>query len=316
MAGRHDPREAWDRRLAARRAHRGRRFVVKLVVVAVVAAVAAAVDGASSTRDPDANVVVGEPEATTTSSSSSSRDPGAARVLLNERAHLATAAVHRSRRGRRRREDASAPWLRPADAAEEEEDVDHCGSVAIDAARDKCAHVARHCGTDATDGLVDYRRLHYCVMRPHPTLSAVLLLAVVVAAFYLLGETSEERFCPVVRRLADALELSPSAAGVTLLALGNGAPDVFACLAAFSASGGGGGGSRGGTLSAVPGGDVGGGMIGATLRRVVSHPGPHTTPCARCTPFLEDFTSRRRFSPPRVTRFQSRLLASTAFNSD
>ena len=109
-------------------------------------------------------------------------------------------------------------------------------------------------------------------MRPHPTLSAVLLLAVVVAAFYLLGETSEERFCPVVRRLADALELSPSAAGVTLLALGNGAPDVFACLAAFSASGGGGGGSRGGTLSAVPGGDVGGGMIGATLRRVCVSP--------------------------------------------
>ena len=45
------------------------------------------------------------------------------------------------------------------------------------------------------------------------------------------------------------------------------------------------------------------------------HTGPHTTPFARCTPFLEDFISRR-VSPPITPRFQSQSRRTvTPFNS-
>jgi hypothetical protein len=51
---------------------------------------------------------------------------------------------------------------------------------------------------------------------------------------------------------------------------------------------------------------------GENFRRVLSHTGPHTTASAWCTPILKDFS--RRFSPPRVPRFQSRHTA-MPFNS-
>eukprot|EP00191_Tetraselmis_sp_GSL018_P024905 CAMPEP_0177627564 /NCGR_PEP_ID=MMETSP0419_2-20121207/31271_1 /TAXON_ID=582737 /ORGANISM="Tetraselmis sp., Strain GSL018" /LENGTH=507 /DNA_ID=CAMNT_0019128727 /DNA_START=708 /DNA_END=2232 /DNA_ORIENTATION=+ len=65
------------------------------------------------------------------------------------------------------------------------------------------------------------------------SLSMAVLVALVLITFYLLGETAEEYFCPVVKKLTEVLELAPNTAGVTFLAFGNGAPDVFSSLAAF-----------------------------------------------------------------------------------
>lgn len=92
--------------------------------------------------------------------------------------------------------------------------------------------VQERCG-DA-EGALDYLGFHYCVMGPGLEAASLLaLVAVVLLNFYLLGETAEEYFCVVVRKLTVDLNLAPSTAGVTFLALGNGAPDVFASLAAF-----------------------------------------------------------------------------------
>jgi len=46
-------------------------------------------------------------------------------------------------------------------------------------------------------------------------------------------------FCPSLRTIADSMKLSQNIAGVTFLAFGNGAPDVFSAIAAVGNSKGG-----------------------------------------------------------------------------
>jgi sodium/potassium/calcium exchanger 6 len=51
-------------------------------------------------------------------------------------------------------------------------------------------------------------------------------------AMYNLGSTADSYLSPALERISDKLSCSESLAGVTLLALGNGAPDVFSAIAA------------------------------------------------------------------------------------
>eukprot|EP01043_Picozoa_sp_COSAG02_P043487 COSAG02_NODE_3791_length_6225_cov_13.023996_3_plen_992_part_00 len=53
--------------------------------------------------------------------------------------------------------------------------------------------------------------------------------------FLVLGTTADNFFCPALASLSDMIGLSPRVAGVTLLALGNGAPDVFSIYASTKA---------------------------------------------------------------------------------
>lgn len=80
---------------------------------------------------------------------------------------------------------------------------------------------------------MNYVILHYCVMGGHSWISVPVLVGVLILAFYILAETAENYFSPVVRKLVEVLGLTPSVGGVTLLALGNGAPDMFASFAAI-----------------------------------------------------------------------------------
>ncbi|CAM8942046.1 unnamed protein product [Rhodiola kirilowii] len=95
----------------------------------------------------------------------------------------------------------------------------------------RCAFSLSHCNADS-DGIIDYFSLHFCTLNEAPSLSIPALAFLLILQFYVLVKTAQDYFSPVVTKLSIHLDLSPSMGAVTLLALGNGAPDVFASLAA------------------------------------------------------------------------------------
>ena len=76
-----------------------------------------------------------------------------------------------------------------------------------------------------------YLQLYYCnFSSSHPaaiTLSLVWLFNLFIA----LAIAADDFFCPSLAVISKTLRLSQNVAGVTILALGNGAPDIFSSLA-------------------------------------------------------------------------------------
>ncbi|KAH7666291.1 K+-dependent Na+:Ca2+ antiporter domain-containing protein [Dioscorea alata] len=80
-------------------------------------------------------------------------------------------------------------------------------------------------------GYINYLLVFYCICDTNTVLGYGILILWLILLFYLLGNTAASYFCSSLQGLATILKLSPSIAGVTLLSLGNGAPDVFSTIA-------------------------------------------------------------------------------------
>ncbi|CAI5702763.1 unnamed protein product [Peronospora effusa] len=81
---------------------------------------------------------------------------------------------------------------------------------------------------------IDYVHTHYCTLSGLPFLSFSLLFLWLAALFYFLGSTADGYFSPTLASLSDRLRVPHDVAGVTFLAFGNGAPDVFSAIAAYN----------------------------------------------------------------------------------
>ncbi|KAJ6858459.1 hypothetical protein NC652_040903 [Populus alba x Populus x berolinensis] len=105
--------------------------------------------------------------------------------------------------------------------------------------RSKCIYVKSHIGC-RPKGYINYLQIFYCTCGQFSMLGYIMLLLWLAVLFYLLGNTAADYFCPALESLSRLLKLSPTIAGVTLLSLGNGAPDVFASIVSFTRSSNGG----------------------------------------------------------------------------
>ncbi|XP_010266724.1 PREDICTED: cation/calcium exchanger 1-like [Nelumbo nucifera] len=104
--------------------------------------------------------------------------------------------------------------------------------------KEKCEYLRSEKGCQPK-GYINYLQIFYCICGRYPLLGCTILILWLVVLFYLLGNTAANYFCYSLERLSKTLELSPTIAGVTLLSLGNGAPDVFASIVSFMGAGSG-----------------------------------------------------------------------------
>lgn len=97
---------------------------------------------------------------------------------------------------------------------------------------DQCAFVLANC-PDEEAGVVSYLTLYYCRL-PHAKPVAFIMMTLWLALlFSTIGIAASDFFCVNLNTIASMLGMSESLAGVTLLAFGNGSPDVFSTFAAF-----------------------------------------------------------------------------------
>lgn len=100
---------------------------------------------------------------------------------------------------------------------------------------DRCAFIRTNPDCRSEGGYLDYLEGIFCHFHPSLLPLAITLYALwLLYLFLILGVTAEKFFCPNLSAISTMLKLSHNVAGVTFLAFGNGAPDIFSALVAFS----------------------------------------------------------------------------------
>lgn len=106
-----------------------------------------------------------------------------------------------------------------------------CNYTNIQNAENKCLFVH---SDDCMGTYFNLFVLHYCNLNEMIYISIPICIIVIVFCFWMLSSTSNNYLSSSLTTLADRLGLSQNIAGMTLLAFGNGAPDVISAIAASS----------------------------------------------------------------------------------
>ncbi|XP_063345191.1 mitochondrial sodium/calcium exchanger protein isoform X1 [Pelmatolapia mariae] len=124
-------------------------------------------------------------------------------------------------------------WSSPVMA--ENNNNDECDLVMNYSVADRCAFVKKTPDCSMEDGFINYLEVAFCLLPPNLTpLTIFLCIIWLFFLFIILGLAASKFFCPNLSAISSSLRLTHNVAGVTFLALGNGAPDIFSAIAAFS----------------------------------------------------------------------------------
>uniref|UniRef100_A0A8D0L9E3 Mitochondrial sodium/calcium exchanger protein n=1 Tax=Sphenodon punctatus TaxID=8508 RepID=A0A8D0L9E3_SPHPU len=100
---------------------------------------------------------------------------------------------------------------------------------------ERCAFIRTNPDCQMDGGFLNYLNGIFCIFPASLRPLAVTLYALwLFYLFIILGVTAEKFFCPNLSAISTSLRLAHNVAGVTFLAFGNGAPDVFSAVVAFS----------------------------------------------------------------------------------
>ena len=105
-----------------------------------------------------------------------------------------------------------------------------CTAAALSNATDVCAFARAACADVGAGAFGSYIAIWHCDLGGSVLTMLILALWLVVLIFAL-GTTADVYLIPQLNYLSAFLKLSPDVAGVTFLAFGNGAPDVFTGIA-------------------------------------------------------------------------------------
>eukprot|EP01091_Cochliopodium_minus_P011016 TRINITY_DN3052_c0_g1_i2.p1 TRINITY_DN3052_c0_g1~~TRINITY_DN3052_c0_g1_i2.p1 ORF type:complete len:576 (+),score=103.95 TRINITY_DN3052_c0_g1_i2:1-1728(+) len=87
------------------------------------------------------------------------------------------------------------------------------------------------------EGFINYRYLYYCSkIENQKWLSWIFFIGWILVLFIVLGTSADEYFCPALSCIVETFHIPPDIAGLTLMALGNGAPDVSGTIVAVKAN--------------------------------------------------------------------------------
>lgn len=103
--------------------------------------------------------------------------------------------------------------------------------------RDQCSYIKKHCPDDEP-GFSAYLDLYFCQLPHVKAIAFIILISWLGILFSTIGIAASDFFCINLSTIASILGMSESMAGVTLLAFGNGSPDVFSTFAAMSTNSG------------------------------------------------------------------------------
>jgi solute carrier family 24 (sodium/potassium/calcium exchanger), member 6 len=99
----------------------------------------------------------------------------------------------------------------------------------------QCAHVLKSCPPSDTVLSVQYLQAYFCTTPSLRPLTFVGLLVWLAFLFSTLGISASDFFTPNLATISQLLHIDDNVAGVTLLAFGNGSPDVFSTFSAMRA---------------------------------------------------------------------------------
>lgn len=96
--------------------------------------------------------------------------------------------------------------------------------------QEKCNFVSKQCPYE----YINFYSLHYCYMNGSFLFSSFILILILFILFFILSSTSDIFLSTAITKIVETFDINQNIAAVTLLAFGNGAPDVISSLVASS----------------------------------------------------------------------------------